>query len=131
MMAKKINAWTEFGPRLEPADPVSPESLMRDLLLGTNQTRGSVHAILDELDAHLERALSEGRIVQLPNGMHFQPVGKKDGSLAIHVRVNPDLLQRVNANFLGKWRHAENIGKSEAEIIALWNAAHPDDPVEP
>jgi len=31
---------------------------------------------------------------------------------------------------MGKWINAQNIGKEEAEIIALWNAAHPDDPVE-
>ena len=37
---------------------------------------------------------------------------------------------RVNAGFRGKWINGENIGKSEAEIIALWNKAHPDDPVE-
>jgi hypothetical protein len=129
-MAKKINMWTEIGPRLEPTDPLIPEGLLRDITMGTNQTRGSINAILDELDARLERALSEGRIVQMPNGTHYKPVGKKDGSIEIHVRVNPDLVKRVNDNFLGKWRNAENIGKSEAEMIALWNEKHPDDPID-
>ena len=35
--------------------------------------------------------------------------------------------ERVNANFRGKWVNAENIGKTEAEIIAMWNTAHPGD----
>ena len=48
----------------------------------------------------------------------------------IQVRVNPVIDRNVNANFRGKWRNAENIGKSEAEIIALWNEAYPEDPID-
>jgi hypothetical protein len=33
-------------------------------------------------------------------------------------------------HYRGEWRNAENIGKSNEELIALWNKAHPDDPVE-
>ena len=27
--------------------------------------------------------------------------------------------------------NAENIGKSEAEMVAIWNEAHPEDPIPP
>ncbi|MGC1375042.1 MAG: hypothetical protein WA821_02395 [Anaerolineales bacterium] len=129
MAAKKIQAWTEFGPRLEPADPITPETLIEHIVQGTNQTRGSVKAILDELDAQIEIGLKEGRVVQLPNGTHFRPTGKKDGSIQVDVRVNPDLVQRVNGLFRGKWRNSDNIGKDEQEIVDQWNAKHPDDPI--
>jgi hypothetical protein len=26
--------------------------------------------------------------------------------------------------------HAENVGKTANDLVALWNQAHPDDPVE-
>ena len=68
--------------------------------------------------------------MHLPNGTHYRPVGKKDGRVDIQVRVNPVIDRNVNANFRGKWRNAENIGKSEAEIITLWNEAYPEDPIE-
>jgi hypothetical protein len=129
-MAKKIQAWKEFGPRLEPADPVTTEGLIERIVQGANQTRGSVKAILDELDAQTEIGLKEGRVVQLPNGTHFGLTGKKDGSIEVDVRVNPDMVKRVNGTFRGKWRNGENIGKNEQEIMALWNAKHPDDPIE-
>ena len=129
-MAKKIQAWTEFGPRLEPADPVTPEGLIEHIVQGTNQTRGSVKAILDELDAQIEIGLKEGRVVQLPNGTHFRPTGKKDGSIQVDVSVNPDLVKRVNGTFRGKWRNSGNIGKDEQEIVDQWNAKHPDDLIE-
>jgi hypothetical protein len=130
-MAKRIKVWAESGPHLEPADPITPESLIERITQGTNQTSGSIKAILDELDVQIETGLKEGRIVQLPNGTHYKPTGKKDGSIEVNVRVNPDLVKRVNGTFRGKWRNAGNIGKSEAEIMALWNETHPDDPAEP
>lgn len=129
-MAKKIQAWVEFGPRLDRADPMTSDELIENIVAATNQSRGSVLAVLAELDVQTEAGLKAGRIVQLPNGTHYKPTGKKDGSVDIDVRVNPDLDKRINAGFRGKWVNAENIGKSEAEIIALWNQAHPDDLIE-
>jgi hypothetical protein len=130
-MATKIEAWTAFGPRLEPATPLGRKELVEQITVGSNESISSTLAVLTFLDIVTEQALKSGRIVQLPNGTHFKPIGKKDGSIEISVRVNPDLLNHVNAEFRGKWRNAENIGKSEAEIIALWNKAHPDDLIQP
>ena len=129
ILAKKIQAWTKYGPRLKLGDPMTPEELIENIIASTNQSRGSVLAILSELDVQTEAGLKAGRIVKLPNGTHFEPVGKKDGSIDINVRVNPDLDKKVNALFRGKWLNPGNINKTEAEIIALWNEEHPDDPI--
>ncbi|MBI3173207.1 MAG: hypothetical protein HYZ25_05775 [Chloroflexi bacterium] len=129
-MAKKIQAWTEFGPRLEPATPLGDKELVEQITVGSNESMSSVLSVLTFMDAVMEQALKAGRIIQLPNGTHFRPIGKKDGSIEISVRVNPDLVKRVNAEFRGKWQNAQNIGKEEADMIALWNAAHPEDLIE-
>ena len=129
-MAKKIEAWTEFGPRIEPTGPMPEKELVEQITVGSNESVSSVLAVLTFLDTVLEQALKAGRIVQLPNGTHFKPTGKRDGTVEIDVRVNPDLVKRVNTEFRGKWRNAQNIGATEAQIIALWNTAHPDDLVE-
>lgn len=129
-MNNKIKAWTKFGPRLEPKEPMESEEVIENILKATNQSKGSVLAVLSELDVQLESGLKAGRVVHLPNGTHYRPVGKKDGSVNIQVRVNPEIDKNVNVGFRGKWRNAENIGKSEAEIIALWNEAHPEDPID-
>lgn len=128
-MAKKIQAWVEFGPRIQLSDPMTSKEIIENLINATSQSRGSVLAMLSELDVQIEAGLKAGRIVQLPNGTHFEPVGKKDGSIIICVRVNPEVTRSVNAEFRGKWLHSENIGINEAEIIDLWNQAHPDDPL--
>jgi len=129
-MAKKIQAWREFGPRLAPATPMKSEEVIEELIAATNQTRGSILAVLSELDVVTEKALKAGRIVKLPNGTSYRPVGKKDGSVSIKVRFNPRVRQSVSAETRAQWINADNIGKNEQEIIALWNEAHPDDPVE-
>jgi hypothetical protein len=41
------------------------------------------------------------------------------------------VIRDVNDNFRGTWFNAENVGKSANEFYALWNEAHPDDPIEP
>lgn len=128
-MAKPIQAWTQYGPRLDPANPVTPDEIIERLVKTTNQTRGSILAVLSELDEIIQEGLQHGRVVRLPNGTHYQPEGKKDGKVRIYVRLNPRLTKQINGDFRGAWVNGENIGKSEAEIIALWNRDHPADPI--
>ena len=129
-MAKKIQAWATYGPRIQLGDPMTGDEIIENIVGATNQSKGSVLAVLAELDVQLESGLKAGRIVQLPNGMRYEPVGKRDGSVDIKVRVNRELDRKVNNNFRGKWTNAANKGISETDIFAQWDTAHPDDPVE-
>jgi hypothetical protein len=54
-----------------------------------------------------------------------------EGNLSIKVRVNKRLTVALNApgTFTGKINNRPNIGKTSQEIVVLWNAKHPDDPV--
>jgi hypothetical protein len=129
-MAKKIQMWTAFGPKLAAATPVEAEEVIEQLVQATNQTRGSILAVLSELDEVILQGLRSGRIVKMPNGTHYRPIGKKDGSIKVSVRLNPRLSKLIAADRRANWVNAQNIGKSEAEMIVLWNEAHPDDPIE-
>jgi len=130
-MAEKIQAWATFGPKIQLGDPMTNQEIIENIINATNQSRGSVLAVLSELDVQIEGGLKAGRIVQMPNGTHFQPIGKKDGSIDIKVRINPAVTKRVNTEFRGTWLNGENIDKTEAEIIAIWNEQNPTDPIEP
>ena len=129
-MAKKIQMWHRLGPRLVPTDPVEAEEVIELLIETTNQTRGSLLAILSELDVILERSLKTGRSVKLPNGTIFRPVGKKDGSISVKSRFSTRMSKSIDAGKRAEWINAENIGKTEAEMIAIWNDLYPDDPIE-
>jgi hypothetical protein len=128
-MAKKIQMWSKYGPRVALGSPMTPEEVIENIVGVTNQSKGSVLAVLAELDVQITAGLKAGRIVRLPNGTRFEPVGKKDGYVNILVNVSPELDNTVNGSFRGKWVNAENIGKTEAEMIELWNATHPEDPI--
>jgi hypothetical protein len=129
-MAKKIQAWRAYGPRVDKGDIVTEDEFIEHVTSGTNQSRGSILAVLSEQDVQIEAALRAGRAIRLPNGMRIEPVGTKDGWVEVHVRVSQDMVNRVNATFRGKWINGENIGKTEAEIMTLWNAEHPEDLIE-
>ena len=86
--------------------------------------------MLSELDEVILQGLRSGRIVQLPNGTHYQPYGKKDGSITVKIHLNKRIKGQIAAASRAKWLNSDNIDKSEAELIALWNALHPDDPIE-
>jgi hypothetical protein len=75
-MAKKIQMWKELGPQLAPATPVEPEEVVEELVLTTNQTRGSLLAVLSELDTVLLSA--QGRAArQAAQRHHLSPGGQK------------------------------------------------------
>ena len=128
-MAKRIQVWSKYGPRVALGDPMTPEEVIENVVSATNQSKGSVLAVLSELDVQIKAGLKAGRIVRLPNGLRFEPVGKKDGYVNIVVNVSNEMDVAVNSLFRGKWVNAENIGKSESEMIALWNEEHPSDPI--
>ena len=128
-MAKRIQVWSKYGPRLDLGRTMTVDEIIENVITVTNQSKGSVLAVLSELDVQIEAGLKAGRIVRLPNGMRFEPVAKKDGSIDIHVQVSPALDGNVNNGFRGKMINAEHIGKTEAEMIAYWNQENPQDPV--
>jgi hypothetical protein len=128
-MAKKIKMWAELGPKLAKTDPITGEDVIEQLVQATNQTRGSILGVLSELDEVILQGLRNGRIVQLPNGTHYQPYGKKDGSIKVRIHLNKRLKGQIAAH-RARWENGSNIGKSEEEMIALWNEAYPDDPIE-
>jgi hypothetical protein len=131
-MAKKIQVWAAYGPKIELGTPMTSEDIIENIVAATNQSKGSVLAVLSELDVQLEAGLKAGRIVRLPNGTRFEPIGKKDGSVEINVRVSAELAKKINSGFRGKWLNSDNVGKTEAELVAIWNLEHPNNqiPVE-
>ena len=52
-MLQTIKAWARFGPRLEPKEPMDSEEIIENIVKATNQSRGSVLAVVSELDVQL------------------------------------------------------------------------------
>jgi hypothetical protein len=127
-MSELIKMWSKYGPRIVHGSPMKSDEVIENVIAVTNQSKGSLLAVLSELDVQILAGLKAGRIVRLPNGTRSEPVGDKDGNIHIRVTVSPEMEKTVNSSFRGKWANAENIGKSEEEMIEYWNGKNPETP---
>ena len=66
--------------------------------------------------------------VSVPVGAQ-QPVAPPPPQIPYGAPISLDLAKKVNAGFRGNWVNSENNNKTEAEMIALCNKAHPTDPI--
>ena len=131
MCLGRTSSYGRAGPPTPlPIAPVEAEEVIKRLVATTNETRGSVLSVLSELDVILEEALKAGRRVNLPNGTTFRPVGKKDGSISVKVYLGKRMTKSIAAEQHAQWINAQNIGKSQAEMIQTWNKAHPDNLID-
>ncbi len=129
-MASYIKAIKALCPRLELGRFASRQ---RYLELTTQYTTLSPGVVMNVQENELETLaglLLEGRPVHSGTAIYTPSINLK-GELDIKVRVDKRLLQAVRTRgaFHGKIRNAENIGKSTAELVELWNREHPEDPV--
>ncbi|RMH79195.1 MAG: hypothetical protein D6681_19375, partial [Calditrichaeota bacterium] len=61
----------------------------------------------------------------------YTPTIDLSGTIKVGHRADPVIKKRLNAPgaFKGEILHREHIGKSGDDLVAMWNAEHPDDPV--
>jgi len=67
----------------------------------------------------------------LPGLGTYTPGIELDSAINIVYRADMELKTSLNAPNAYKWeiQYRENIGKTSADLFALWNTEHPDDPV--
>ena len=69
------------------------------------------------------------------SSFHWSISGITHAAVNLYAFVN-NIIKRFgaihfqNSCFRGKLFNSANIGKSEAEIMTMWNEAHPEDPIE-
>ena len=132
-MATMIRAITEFRPRVLTRRTIGLDTLTRRLARGSLVTRPIARMMLEEISAEVLTGLSEGNAVQLPGIGRFGLGLSLSGDLRPTFRVDTALRQALPAvsDFPGEITNRLNIGLTSADVAALWNEAHPDDPIMP
>ncbi len=131
-MANKIRAIQTYGPRLMRGQTVRKRELVKLLSSRTGLNSSEISAVLEELrDAVLFYSLA-GRGVRMDGLGTYLPYIKHDGSLVISYRPDPQIRKFLNVpgEFTGKIHNRESIGLTSDELVALWNADNPDDPID-
>lgn len=129
-MAKKIQAITAYRPRIVMNAPATVERFIELVTQRTTLSSGVVKNVQDSEVEALIGLLLEGRPVHTGIA-NYIPSIDLNGDVEVKVKLDRRVMNALNTPgaFTGKMVNSENIGKSAADLVAQWNADHPDDPV--
>ena len=127
-MAKLIQAYATYGPRIDLQKAAGPEEFMESITQRTTLSEGVVKNVQASEVETLVSMLKRGQPVHSGVAI-FTPTIDAQGNLSVSVRVDKRIISRLNVPgaFKGDITNGENIGKTTDEIVQLWNLAHPED----
>jgi hypothetical protein len=104
---------------------------MRRVTQRTTLSPGVVQNVQESEVEALIGMLLEGQSVRTGTAK-YKPCLDLKGNFTVHVKLDTRILRALNAPgaFRGTLVHAENLGQSPQDLVAQWNAQHPDDEVE-
>lgn len=131
-MASTIQAIGAYRPRIEQGKTAKKTDLLRAASRATGLVEGTLDLSIRELRDQIIEFCRAGRAVKIDGLGIWTPNLRMDGSLDIQYRADNAMVNALNLPgvFSGKIIHSENIGKKSDDLVKIWNAEHPDDPVE-
>ncbi len=131
-MATLFEAIVAFGPRLIQGRTAELEDLVPMLSKRSGLSALDAEMVLRELAGVVTHQLRAGTPVKLPGLGRLRASLSRTGTLRIHLSVDADLLRAMNApgTYRGEIRNRSRIGLDDAGYKSLWDAAHPEDPME-
>ncbi len=129
-MASRISALNHYRPQIEYGDTADWREVADYMAASSTLSPSDIIGVLTGLQDAVIHFNLKGRGVKLEGPGTYLPNINYRGELGVAHRLDRRLKRQLNNNsFNGRIRNKKNIGKSTAEVIALWNAEHPDDPV--
>ena len=122
----------QYGPKLRRMPTAQLDDVVEWMAGHTGLNRGEVLLMLAELHDAILFFNRQGRAVKLPDIGTFSPGIDRHGRLRVNFRADVSLKKQM------AWRHEyhgdilnkSRIGWTDAQYKALWDAEHPDDPLE-
>lgn len=129
-MASKIQAISAYRPRLKLDRTTDMEDLVEYIARSTGLNESGVRQVLLELRDAVISFNRQGRAVKIEGLGIYAPTIDLKGKIKIGHRPDTALTKALNkSGFRGNIENRENIGKSSDDLVAMWNAEHPDNPV--
>ena len=129
-MARLIQAFATYGPRIDLNKPADPEDYMEMITERTTLSSGVVKNVQESEVHTLISLLKQGRPVHSGVAI-FTPTIDAQGKLAVKVRVDKRITSMINmpGAFKGTVSNSQNIGLTREQYVTLWNEEHPEDPI--
>jgi predicted histone-like DNA-binding protein len=128
-MTSRIKAINHYRPRVKISKTVDTQELAEYIGEISTFHESEVTAMLKELSYVMLKFIRKGRSVKIEGLGTFLPNVELSGRMDLQYRMDAELKTQLK-NFKGKIKNKENIGKSPDDLVALWNAEYPDDPVD-
>lgn len=129
-MTSRIKAINALRPKLELEPTVQTDGLVDYIAGRTGLDKGEIVHVLLELHDAIVFFGRRGYGVKLEGLGTYLPSMRLDGTLDVQHRLDWGLRRDLNQRtYAGEVVNREQIGKTADELVALWNAEHPDDPV--
>ena len=131
-MANKMTAITTYRPRVKLNKAVGADELAKYIARGSALNRGEIRNVLTELNEAITYFNSRGTPVHIEDVGYFTPSIRLNGRFNVNLRLDPAIRNQMNLAgvYTGPVINSANIGMKQQDLIDLWDAEHPDDPVE-
>ena len=130
-MASRIRAINAYRPKVKLGKTAQMDELVKYIADRTGLNTGQIIFTLAELHDAIIFFNRLGAGVKLERLGTYLPNIRLDGTFDVQHRLDRGLKNGLNAHaFAGRILNRENIGKTSDELVALWDAEHPDDQVE-
>ena len=129
-MASRISVINHYRPQIEYGETADWREVAEYMESISTLSKSDIIGVLTGLQGAVIHFNRRGRGVKLEGLGIYLPNINYQGELDVAHRLDKNLKRDLNHNsFRGTIRNRKNIGKTTAEVVALWNAEHPDDPV--
>jgi nucleoid DNA-binding protein len=131
-MAKIVQAVNQYGPKLELGPTAQLDELADWMASRTGLNKSEAMMLFQEMSEMILAFNMRGVPVKIPGVGIFSPSIDRHGAYKINVRNDVALKKGSSAPdaYKGAVKNAERIGLDNAGYKALWDADHPDDPLE-
>ncbi|HQY94686.1 hypothetical protein [Caldilinea sp.] len=120
-----------YCPRVRLERLVDSQDIAEHLAMRTGLLEAQVNHVLIELRETVRYFTMRGHSIRLDGLGIYSPGVDMEGVMTIHHRADRYLIKELNkqGSFRGEIVNRENIGKKSADLVALWDDSHPEDPV--
>lgn len=131
-MAKRITVIRKSRPEIKKKRTRKMPELVRSMSRASALTEGTIRLVIYELRDNILMAHLVGEAVKVEGLGTFTPTIRMNGEIDVLFRPDPVMLKDLNNRFKlsSSILNRANIGKTADELVAQWNAQHPEDPVE-
>jgi nucleoid DNA-binding protein len=131
-MAKMLQAYRVYGPRVDANRTAQLDTVAEWMAMRTGLNKSEVLMVLQEIGDAVVYFNAQGTPVKLPAVGTFTPGIDRHGTFKVNFRADQALKNQLNAAdaFTGEIKNQGNIGIDDDAYRALWDADHPDDPIE-